>query len=387
MKSYRKFILKIASMKTLFTPAILILFFSCKHAADRKVEKDSAKKDTSRVNVLAKSDGTIPCGDNYVSKDSNIIVYDCLPDDFNNSVPKNVMHSQFARSGLTIPLRFSLDSVMRIFFPGRYYRINRGKSICRNTDTTRMVSWRCKNCHFKQIPKFVYDDANDSTDIFPDSVGNETRLLDTIMWEQQDGKRYLLIAFSTSEITENFTPGLTGHYVCGDLGLALLLQEKNKWKLISFDPAITCLGDWQMATIPTVAITGKSSFIILVNHDDQGGGSPDWIYVQILIPDKNHFYFATQKLDWGIGNRPTDWTSEISRDSSTMNTGNHPDLKIVSFGSLFASDTSEIGNRYDNVPPAERDLKKYDSLDFVWTRYLHFSNGKYAIIKTDYKRK
>jgi len=360
-----------------------LLLFSCSNqhvnkelpvsTAIQRAHDDSLLSDSRIGNhLLERQDSLI------VSRDSSKIIFWCRGKwIIGDQKPMVIKGRNWFYHSYSLPEKFYTDSVLCHFFYGRYYKIMREGAYEKDTDS--FVCW--KRPDYKKY-LFLGRPYAEDTSIFPFNDGNETRFLDTLEWKQPDGKKYLLFSFSTSQISMDFRLGMCGHYDPGALGLALFVWNDNKWDFISFCPAVDFTGAWSSADRPEVAITGNSSFVILVSDHDFAPGGPQYNFRSLYVVDGNHFKKVSDKIHWGVDGcgRLTDWTTRIIPNNKNSN-DTCPNLNLVSGGVIYVGDTDLIGV-YFNIPENEKYFHQKDIFKFERTQKMIFENGKYIVTET-----
>jgi hypothetical protein len=290
------------------------------------------------------------------------------------AVPIVIRDSTWLRTNLKIERKPTTFRLLNSFFGGRYYHIHH-RSEYGSTDD-EFTCWRRTRIKRKQYHNYYEDDG---PSFFPEKDGNETRVIDTISWTQRDGKKYFLASFSSSDIFEDLLPFQCGRFIPAALGLALFEYEDDSLKLKSFSPCINFTGQWSTADKPAIAVTGKHSFVIIVNDHANGAGSPNYLAASWYVPDSTSFRMVLPMKDSGIdGNgRFTDWHSGIMPDSSAEE---FPDINVIRKGVLFVDDTDVVGA--DVFKKEKKYFEKETMFFFISRQHMHYVNGQYHLLSS-----
>lgn len=338
-----------------FLLAFSFLLFSCGNN-NSKSRKDSLEK-------LFVNDSA--AGDSALAPDADEIVFD--PND-GYALAGEIPFSILSYNSYSIPFDFQPNELLAHFFPGKIYK--------RPDSNTIFSCWSCKDGKTLRHQLYMDEEVN-----FPREK-NETEWLDTISWKQPDGNRYLAFFVQSSEPTDDGGGFCCGRFTPAWVGAAIFRAESSQWSLIAYEPALELSGLFHRAALPEVCVTGQHSFLLRINDYDQGGGGPTFDYAGFYAVNGNHFDCVSETLSTGVGNRMTEWSTEvIAADKNSAE--KYPAILLKSSGHLVRSESEEIGENL-GVPEAEGSLKSAETLQFTRTQRLEFSNGKYVIAKTEF---
>lgn len=266
---------------------------------------------------------------------------------------------------LSLPLNISDDDMLRALIPGRYYH---------GSEYTSLVAWTTERVHAKERD---YD--TDDNWPFPDAIFNQTKLSKRLSYTDDNGEQYCLAVLSTSNHNEIL---LSGRFSCAYLGIAVFKKSATKWDLQSFDPEISCMG--QFAQVPEARLIklGKNNFGISMENSIGGGGQYEAdIIVLSQWQNKWKLVLETNTAAYGgLLDTSINFTSDLSAIPHSSN-NNFNNLSVLTKGVIYTPKEIDSSGLDLSALPTElittfKNSRK-DSLHFEVMTIYKFNGEEY----------
>jgi hypothetical protein len=266
------------------------------------------------------------------------------------------------------------EKILKFLFPGNVYKSN----LENNFETDKISCWKSNKTPIKN---FIDNDDNPfGLYNFP-AEKNCTLITNKIEFINKEGN-YIFCFFSSNNCE------LGVRYSCPYIGIAKFKLKNDYYTLESFDPAIDCLGYYNIALSPKEILDfgfGNYGILYIAGF---GMGVEDYSpsYSTIIIfSESNGKYFKVLLFESAYcknAGEPlgTEWNTQIHVLENEV-TNNHYDLKLITngyFDTRYHDDFEylNIGNEII------KEAKKGKSFNFEISRIYKFDNENYRLFDT-----
>lgn len=287
-------------------------------------------------------------------------------------VAKNIEAQFFPPQKCEIPI---LDdtTALKMLFPGNLYKDSAGEEV------EYTMLWTCTDCK-KQDLKAVDEMGNRSLFIdFPCQNASTFTHVIGHLDDTTNGVQRRAIFFSSCCSADR-----TGRTEPGILGISDWEFVENKWRLISFNPAVAAEGTFQTAHVPNhiMPIAGGNEIAFVLNGGNANAAGPTHYYLDKYI-------FGKVKGVWKVLLYDHDATCEVPEQAllhwnTTEAFTTNSDILLITQGHFCASDDDYDYGKKNNPwwKRMEQFVQKTGKEDFKITRRFRYTGSEYKEIST-----
>ncbi len=284
-------------------------------------------------------------------------------------IPYKIKECFYSPVEIKVSKPFTPEQAMKKLFPGHYYRLPVPYS---HEDIVKLIAWSCPSCPRYKFKDYFYQDV-----IFPLRDSNETRVSKMLQYTDDDGRKNIIISFSTTEFTSDLLP--CGRFSGAFLSLALFTESDSTWNLKVFTPVLGYYGGFQ--SLPNIQLLkfGKNNFGCYIDDANGPAGGPFYSNIDMFgVVDSQFRVILVERLA-AKTNSSANWDYKIK--TSPNDTLSYNQMLITTTGHYSSEglDTTSGWDNPDNLPsPIQSIIMTRDNFDFTIVSNYLFKDGKYV---------